>query len=126
MAEAAHAVLTAYFNHPDAAPMWSGYITGNTRSAALLHRVGFSTTGVVTQHNSRALRAVVNIRQMILSSEQWHAVNLVEITTPRVRLRPLRPADVPDLVRIAGNDQVAPNNGIGHIALACGECVALD
>ena len=25
MAEAAHAVLTAYFNHPDAAPMWSVY-----------------------------------------------------------------------------------------------------
>ena len=85
MAEAAHAVLTAYFNHPDAAPMWSGYITGNTRSAALLHRMGFSTTGVVTQHHSRALHAVVNIRQMILSPEQWHAVNPVEITTPRVR-----------------------------------------
>ena len=111
MAEAAHAVLTAYFNHPDAAPMWSGYITGNTRSAALLHRTGFSTTGMVTQHHSRALHAVVNIRQMILSTEQWHAVNPVEITTPRVRLRPLRPADVPDLVRIAGNDQVAPMMG---------------
>ena len=77
MAEAAHAVLTAYFNHSDAAPMWWGYITGNTRSAALLHRMGFSTTGVVTQHHSRALHAVVNIRQMILSPEQWYAVNPV-------------------------------------------------
>ena len=73
--------------------------------------MGFSTNGVVTQHNSCALHAVVNIRQMILSPEQWHAVNPVEITTPRVRLRPLRPADVPDLVRIAGNDQVAPMMG---------------
>ena len=72
---------------------------------------GGATTGVVTQHNSRALQAVVDIRQIILSPEQWHAVNPVEITTPRVRLRPLRPAEVLDLVRSAGNDQVAPMMG---------------
>ena len=45
---------------------------------------------------------------MVLTPEQWHAVNPIEIATPRMRLRPLRPADATDLARIAGNDRVAP------------------
>ena len=45
---------------------------------------------------------------MILAPEQWHCLNPIEITTPRVALRPLRPTDAPDLARIAGNDAVAP------------------
>ena len=42
MREAALAVLAAYFMDPNAAPVPTSYMIGNTRSAALLHRLGFS------------------------------------------------------------------------------------
>ena len=78
------------------------------RSAALLYRLGFSRLGRVVGLKSHARKALVDGRQMVLTPEQWHAVNPIKIATPRMRLRPLRPADATDLARIAGNDRVAP------------------
>ncbi len=108
MREAAQAVLAAYFMDPNAAPVPTSYMIGNTRSAALLHRLGFSRLGRVVALKSHARKTLVDGRQMVLTPEQWHAVNPIEIATPRMRLRPLRPADATDLARIAGNDRVAP------------------
>jgi RimJ/RimL family protein N-acetyltransferase len=108
MREAAQAVLGAHFTSPAAAPVPSGYMLGNARSAGLLHGLGFSPFGAVVQRKNTAQDALVDIRQMILTPEQWHCLNPMGITTPRVTLRPLRPTDAPDLARIAGNDAVAP------------------
>jgi RimJ/RimL family protein N-acetyltransferase len=108
MREAAQAVLAAYFKDPNAAPVPTSYMIGNTRSAALLHSLGFSRLAGVVAIKSCAREALVDARQMVLTPEQWHAVNPIEIATPRMHLRPLRPADATDLARIAGNDRVAP------------------
>ena len=108
MREAAQAVLAAYFKDPNAAPVPTSYMIGNTRSAALLHSLGFSRLVGVVAIKSCAREALVDARQMVLTPEQWHAVNPIEIATPRMHLRPLRPADATDLARIAGNDRVAP------------------
>ena len=108
MREAAQAVLAAYFKDPNAAPVTTSYMIGNTRSAALLHSLGFSRLVGVVATKSCAREALVDARQMVLTPEQWHAVNPIEIATPRMHLRPLRPADATDLARIAGNDRVAP------------------
>ena len=61
----------------------------------------------MVQRKNMARGALVDIRQMILTPEQWHCLNPMEITTSRVALRPFRPTDAPDLARIAGNDAVA-------------------
>ena len=42
VSEAAHAVLSAYFNDPFADPIYSGYFVENERSARVLTRLGFS------------------------------------------------------------------------------------
>ena len=62
----------------------------------------------MVQRKNMARGALVDIRQMILTPEQWHCLNPMKITTPRMTLRRLRPTDAPDLARIAGNDAVAP------------------
>ena len=55
MREAAQAVLAAYFKDPNAAPVPTSYMIGNTRSAALLHSLGFSRlAGVVAIKSARA------------------------------------------------------------------------
>jgi len=53
MREAAQAVLGAYFTSPAAAPVPSGYMLGNARSAALLHGLGCSPFGAVVHAKTR-------------------------------------------------------------------------
>ena len=60
------------------------YMLGNARSAGLLHGLGFSPFGAVVQRKNTARDALVDIRQIILTPEQWHCLNPMEITTPRV------------------------------------------
>ncbi len=97
MREAAQAVLAAYFKDTNAAPVPTSYMIGNTRSAALLHSLGFSRLVGVVAIKSSAREALVDAHQMVLTPEQWHTVNPIEIATPRMHLRSLRPAEATDL-----------------------------
>lgn len=106
--EAAHAVLDAYFAQSFAPPVASGYIAGNGRSKNVLTKLGFGHTGIVNKTVSQARQSSVDVCKMVLTAEQWHALNPWQIKTPRLMMRPLRPSDAPVVADIGGTRAVAP------------------
>lgn len=104
--EAAHAVLSDHFKNPDALPLSSGYHLGNDRSANVLVKMGFSPMG-------REMRAAlaqgrdVELQKMMLTPEQWHAINPVSIHAGDMTLLPVTATDFDALYGIFGNKDVA-------------------
>jgi RimJ/RimL family protein N-acetyltransferase len=104
--EAAHAVLTEYFKNPDALPISSGYHLGNDRSANVLVKMGFSPNGC-EMRPSLAQNRDLELQKMLLTPEQWHALNPVTITAGKNSLSPITIADFDALYGIFGNKDVA-------------------
>lgn len=71
MTEAASAVIGDYFEHTDE-PLYSGYLTGNSRSRNVLEKLGFDQHGT-RLGISRPLAREVTIQKMLLTAERWGA-----------------------------------------------------
>jgi RimJ/RimL family protein N-acetyltransferase len=73
MTEAVYAVVNAWFLAGEEA-LGSGYFVDNHRSGAILRKMGFRCTEVVTQH-SLAQGCDVQCQKMVLSAVDWQARN---------------------------------------------------
>ena len=93
MAEAAHAVLSAYFHDPFADPIYSSYFVENERSARVLRRLGFSPMGKPIATRSAARQSELPLQKMILTPEQWAALNLLVLTGQKTKLRSIAASD---------------------------------
>ena len=78
--EAAHAVLSAYFHDPFADPISSSYFVANEHSARVLTRLGFSPMGKPVATFSTARQGELPLQKMILTPEQWAALNPLVLT----------------------------------------------
>lgn len=106
--EAGSAVLRMYFQSPAAAALPSGYLLGNAPSQGLLAKLGFGTVPEQFTRHRIDSKASVTVQRMILTPEQWHAMNPWVIETPRLRLRPIVQEDAEAIARIGGHPNVAP------------------
>ena len=93
VAEAAHAVLSAYFHDPFADPIYSSYFVENERSARVLRRLGFSPMGKPIATRSAARQSELPLQKMILTPEQWAALNPLVLTGQKTKLRPIAASD---------------------------------
>ena len=73
MSEAAHAIVNARFLESGEA-LSSGYFVDNHRSGAILRKIGFRTTEIVTEH-SLAQGCDVLCQKMALNADDWRARN---------------------------------------------------
>ena len=93
VAEAAHAVLSAYFHDPFADPIYSSYFVENERSARVLTRLGFSPMGKPAATFSTARQSELPLQKMILTPEQWAALNPLVLAGQKTKLRPIAASD---------------------------------
>jgi RimJ/RimL family protein N-acetyltransferase len=107
--EATHAVLSAYFHDPFADPIYSGYFVENERSARILSKLGFSPMGRPVATVSAARNAEVPLQRMVLTPEQWAALNPLTFDGERVHIRPFQASDVDVLWDITGRENVSKN-----------------
>ena len=107
--EATHAVLSAYFHDPFADPIYSGYFVENERSAQILSKLGFSPMGRPVATASAARNAKVPLQRMVLTPEQWAALNPLTFDGERVHIRPFQASDVDVLWDINGRENVSKN-----------------
>ena len=91
--EAAHAVLSAYFHDPFADPISSSYFVANEHSARVLTRLGFSPMGKPVATFSTARQGELPLQKMILTPEQWAALNPLVLTGQKTKLRPIASSD---------------------------------
>ncbi|OCX61080.1 hypothetical protein BFP70_16655 [Thioclava sp. SK-1] len=68
--EAAQAATQAYFAAPDAHDLRAGYFTGNTRSASVLHRLGFEHVQTNRKY-CRARGEHLLHEAMLLTHDRW-------------------------------------------------------
>ena len=104
--EACDGVIDAYFANPKAPALPSGHYGENERSARVLIKQGFRYTGTRTVE-ARPLGQTVVSRIMELDRATWQARRTYRLVTPRLTLRGLQQGDLADLIRIAGQNQVA-------------------
>jgi RimJ/RimL family protein N-acetyltransferase len=109
MAEAAHAVLSAYFNDPFADPIYSSYFVENERSACVLTRLGFSPMGKPIATRSTARQSKLPLQKMILTPEQWAALNPLTFDGARVHIRPIQASDIDVFWDMNGSESVSKN-----------------
>jgi RimJ/RimL family protein N-acetyltransferase len=107
--EATHAVLSAYFHDPFADPIYSGYFVENERSAQILSKLGFSPMDRPVATVSAARNAEVPLQRMVLTPEQWAALNPLTFDGERVHVRPFQASDVDVLWDINGRENVSKN-----------------
>ena len=107
--EAAHAVLSAYFHDPFAVPIYSSYFVENERSARVLTRLGFSPMGKPIATRSTARQSELPLQKMILTPEQWAALNPLIFDGARVHIRPIQASDVDVFWDINGRESVSKN-----------------
>jgi RimJ/RimL family protein N-acetyltransferase len=107
--EATHAVLSAYFHDPFADPIYSGYFIENERSAQILSKLGFSPMDRPVATVSAARNAEVPLQRMVLTPEQWAALNPLTFDGERVHIRPFQASDVDVLWDINGRENVSKN-----------------
>ena len=91
--EAAHAVLSAYFHDPFAVQIYSSYFVENERSARVLTRLGFSPMGKPIATRSAARQSELPSQNIILTPEQWAALNPLVLTGQKTKLRPIVASD---------------------------------
>ena len=91
--EAAHAVLSAYFHDPFAVQIYSSYFVENERSARVLTRLGFSPMGKPIATRSAARQSELPLQNIILTPEQWAALNPLVLTGQKTKLRPIVASD---------------------------------
>lgn len=107
--EAGFAVIDRWFADPEAPDLTSGHFDDNTRSGAVLGKLGFEYTGREPMV-CRARDAEFPSRRMTLSRARWHEMrSLPHLATPRCVLRPLTAEDAPRLSEIGGIPEVARN-----------------
>lgn len=106
--EAGRAYLAEWFSS-GGGDLKSGFLDDNIGSKNVLTKLGFSVTGYdrVDTFVAKDLAHTV----MFQTRNEWLAHNGLPIETARLRLRVLTVADIPDLQRIAGIDQIARNLG---------------
>jgi RimJ/RimL family protein N-acetyltransferase len=104
--EACDAVVDVWFADPGRDDLPSGHYEGNDRSARVLIKQGFRYSGT-RQVTARALSQEVTSHTMVLTRADWQARRSYHLTTSRLTIRELRDSDLPALIRIAGQDQVA-------------------
>ncbi len=104
--EAGHAVVDAHFSDPAQTTLQSNYFPDNERSAQVLTKLGFLPTGR-RPVKSLSLAQTVEAHAMELTRDRWRALRVIEITTDRLVLRPLRDADWRRLQKIGGVPEVA-------------------
>jgi len=109
VSEAAHAVLTAYFSDPFAEPAYSSYFVENERSARVLTRLGFSPMGQPVATLSAARQNELPLQRVVLTPEQWAALNPLILTGAKTKLRPLNQSDFDALFAIFRQDCVTKN-----------------
>ena len=116
--EAAQAVLSAYFHDTFADPIYSSYFVENERSARVLTRLGFSPLGKPVVTFSTARQRELPLQKMILTPEQWAALNPLTFDGSRVHIRPIRASDIDVLWDINGRESVSKNFAIWPYALS--------
>lgn len=109
MTEAAGAAVDDHFAHSDA-PLQSGYIVGNDRSAQVLTKLGFRRTEVI-QREARPLGQVVPVQRMVLTAEDHVARKGWAAQSPRLTYRPLWKLDAPALHALVSQWEVARQLG---------------
>ena len=84
MREAVQAVLGAYFTSPAAAPVPSLWVYAwQCTLCGVAARAGVFALWGCGPAKYTARDAMIDMRQMILTPEQWYCLNPMEITTPR-------------------------------------------
>ena len=109
MTEAAQAVLSAYFHDPFSDPIYSSYFVENERSASVLTRLGFSPMGKPIATRSAARQSELPLQKMILTPEQWAALNPLTFDGARVHTRPIQASDVDVFWDMNGRESVSKN-----------------
>ncbi len=105
MLEAAQAVLADHFADPAANEVRSGHFEGNTASARVLTRLGFTET-VRTLELCRPLGRKRPHVGMSLNREGYAAANPFRLTTQHLLLDPVSAADAPAIRRIVTDPRV--------------------
>ena len=90
-------------------PIYSSYFVENERSARVLTRLGFSPMAKPVVTFSTARQSELPLQRMVLTPEQWAAVNPLTFDGPRVHLRPIQASDVDVLRDINGRVSVSRN-----------------
>ena len=109
VSEAAHAVLTAYFSDPFAEPAYSSYFVENERSARVLSRLGYSPLGKPVATLSAARQGELPLQRVVLTPEQWAALNPLVVTGQKTKLRPIAESDCPSAYKVFSLECVAKN-----------------
>ncbi len=73
MTEAAKALVGWHFDHHNSDHIRSGYFDGNHASKAVLHKLGFHETGVITQDHCVSQNKDVPLIQVHLDPANWMA-----------------------------------------------------
>ncbi|MTD99096.1 GNAT family N-acetyltransferase [Paracoccus sp. YIM 132242] len=94
----------------------ANHLEDNTASAALLARLGFRPTGQVLLWSEPQQRQLPGL-SLRLTREDFARRHAVALATPRLLIEPFRPADLPDLHRIATLPAVAANLLLFHPAM---------
>ncbi|MFN3278402.1 MAG: GNAT family N-acetyltransferase [Paracoccus hibiscisoli] len=89
-----------------AAEVQAHCLVGNVRSARLLHWLGFRACGRVTL-SSRPLARDVQADRLVLDRAGFEARHAIALTTQRLRIDAVTPADLPALHRIVTQPAVA-------------------
>lgn len=89
-----------------AASVQAHCLLGNHRSRHLLDRMGFAETGRLTLQ-SRPQGGPVEAHALELTRAGFAARHAFSVTTPRLRIDPLRPQDGPDLDRLLADPRIA-------------------
>ncbi|MDP2061851.1 MAG: GNAT family N-acetyltransferase [Phaeovulum sp.] len=103
--EAARAVLAAHFARPEAGALKSGYFEGNTASARVLEKLGFSEISRGPEPSRPLGRVLAHVTQG-LTREAWAAANPFTLTTRRLVLDPVTGADAVAIRRIVTDPRV--------------------
>ena len=107
--EAVAPLLARHFSDPNAPDILAGCMTGNTRSQAILRRLGFLADGS-KKITPLSTGGEIDLPLNRLTRQDWMARNgLPALASPRLQTRELLPGDAPRLIEIAANAEVAPN-----------------
>lgn len=102
--------------HGGADQIEANHLQGNAPSAALLARLGFRPTGQVMLWSQPQQRHLPGL-SLRLTRAEFARRHAIALATPRLLIEPFRPADLPDLHRIATMPDVAAKLLLFHPAM---------
>lgn len=98
--EAAHSIVSHWFDDPAAGDLASGHYCENDRSRRILQALGFLRTGESPRF-ARALSQEVMGADLVLTRGRWEARQAFTLTTRRLCIRPFEERDVDALRAMA-------------------------